>query len=256
MSTPINNSILKAFLLLKGFQRHEEWVTCRELSRRAGMPEASGYRLVLSLEAIGAVVRGPHGGFRPGMLLSDLSHSVHLNDLLRASVAPFSRDIARRFGVTVQVGVLEAGMVSYIAVNGRTKVPAKVGTQLEAYCSALGKVLLAGLPTGELDRFLQEDDLVALTPHTIVDKDVLRARIGQIRAQGYGVDDRELDLHLRCVAVPIRDWHGRVIAAISASGRASVLDAARQLELRLSLESAAAGIAARLYPSAANVIPA
>ena len=255
MSTPINNSILRAFSLLRGFERPEEWVTCRELSRRAGMPEASGYRLVLSLEAIGAVIRGPHGGFRPGMLLFDLSQNVHLNDLLRASATPFSRDIARRFGVTVQVGVLEGDMVSYIVVKGRTKVPSKPGTQLEAYCSALGKVLLSGLPASELDRFLQEDELVALTPHTIVNKDVLRARIAQIRIQGYGIDDRELDLQLRCVAVPIRDRQGRVIAAMSGSGRPAVLDAVRQIELRLALEAAAENIAARLYPPAANRMP-
>ncbi len=167
--------------------------------------------------------------------------------------------VARRFGVTVQVGVLEAGMVSYVAVKGRTKVPSKAGTQLEAYCTALGKVLLSGLPESELAHFLQEDELVALTPHTIIDKDVLRARIAQIREQGYGIDDRELDLQLRCVAVPIHDRHGTIIAAISGSGRPAVLGASRQLELRLALEEAAKGIAVHLYPlplaSAANTIP-
>lgn len=252
MSTPINNSILRAFTLLRGFDRPGEWVTCRELSRRAGMPEASGYRLVVSLEAIGAVIRGPRGGFRPGMLLAALSQGVLVNDLLRVTAAPFARDIVRRFGVTVQVGVLEGSMVSYVMVSGRHEVPTRTGT----HCSALGKVLLAGLPAEDLDRFLQEDELVALTPHTIVDKDLLRARIEQIRTQGYGIDDRELDLHLRCVAVPIRDHRNKVIAAISGSARPGALDSTRQLELRLALEEVAEGIAAQLYPTAANAIPA
>jgi DNA-binding IclR family transcriptional regulator len=251
MSTPINNSVLRAFTLLRGFDRPGEWLTCRELSRRAGMPEASGYRLVVSLEAVGAVIRGPRGGFRPGMLLAALSQGVMVNDLLRVTATPFARDIVRRFGVTVQAGVLEAGMVSYVMVAGRPEVPARAS----AHCSALGKVLLAGLPAGDLDRFLQEDELVALTPHTIVDKDLLRARIEQIRLQGYGIDDRELDLHLRCVAVPIRDRRNRVIAAISGSARPAALDSTRQVELRLALEDAAEGIAAQLYPAAANSIP-
>jgi IclR family acetate operon transcriptional repressor len=248
MSTPINNSIVKAFTLLRGFDGPEEWLTCRELSRRAGLPEASGYRLVLSLEAIGAVTRGPHGGFRPGMLLSDLSRGVRLDDLLRASASSFSRDIAARFGVTVQLGVLDGGMVSYIAVKGRAKVPSRVGTQLEAYCSGLGKVLLASLSPRELDKFLAEDDLVALTPHTIVDKDALRAQIAQIRVQGYAIDDREIAMDLRCIAVPIRDKRGAVIAAISGSGRPAVMDLARQMELRAALDIAAVGIGTRIYP--------
>jgi IclR family acetate operon transcriptional repressor len=249
ISTPIINSVLKAFTILRAFEGPDDWLTCRELSKRAGMPEASGYRIVCSLETIGAVIRGPNGRFRPGMLLSDLSQGIRLPDLLRASASNVSREIARRFGVTVQVGVLEGDMVSYVAVKGRAKVPSKVGTQLEAYCTGLGKVLLAGLPTRDFDRFLAEDDFVALTPFTLVDKDVFRAQIAQVRMQGFGIDDREVDMDLRCVAVPIRDRRGEVIAAISGSGRAGELNLARQQELRNVLRHAACEIESRMYPA-------
>jgi hypothetical protein len=149
------------------------------------------------------------------------------------------------------VGVLDAGMVSYVMVSGRSEIPGRAS----AHCSALGKVLLSGLSVEDLDRFLEEDELVALTPHTIVDKDLLRARIEQIRVQGHGTYDRELDLHMRCVTVPIRDRRNRIIAAISGSARPAALDSTRQVELRLALDDAAEGIAAQLYPTAANTIP-
>jgi IclR family acetate operon transcriptional repressor len=253
MSTPVINSVIKAFTILRAFEGPDDWLTCRELSKRVGMPEASGYRIICSLETIGAMIRGPNGKFRPGMLLSELSQGIRLPDMLEASSANVSREIAGRFGVTVQVGVLQGDMVNYVALKGRAKVPSKVGTQLEAYCTGLGKVLLADLPPRDFDRFLAEDDFVALTPFTLTDKDALREQIGQVRLQGFGIDDRELALDLRCVAVPVRDRHGRVMAAISGAGRADELDVTRQQELRDALRHAAGEIEHRMYPAYAKM---
>src|SRR5882762_8711397 len=78
MATPRNQSVLKAFSVLRAFRRPDEWLTSCELSRRANLPEASGYRLIQTLEEIGAVVRGPRGRYRPGLLLLSLSHNVTL----------------------------------------------------------------------------------------------------------------------------------------------------------------------------------
>ena len=83
MATPKNHSVMKAFALLKSFRDPEEWVTSCELSRRANLPEASGYRLIQTLEEIGAVARGPRGRYRPGLLLLSLSQNVTLAELLR-----------------------------------------------------------------------------------------------------------------------------------------------------------------------------
>ena len=69
MATPKNHSVMKAFAILKAFHDPEEWLTSCELSRRANLPEASGYRLIQTLADIGAVVRGPRGRYRPGLLL-------------------------------------------------------------------------------------------------------------------------------------------------------------------------------------------
>ena len=72
MATPRNQSVFKAFAMLKSFRDPGEWLTSSELSRRANLPEASGYRMIQTLEEIGAVVRGPRGRYRPGMLLVSL----------------------------------------------------------------------------------------------------------------------------------------------------------------------------------------
>ncbi|WP_419813894.1 IclR family transcriptional regulator [Glacieibacterium sp.] len=239
---------MKAFTLLQAFERPDEWLTCRELSRRANMPEASGYRLVQSLQATGAVIKGPNGRYRPGMLLFDLSKGVSVEDLLRTSAATVARDIATRYKVTVQMGIFEDGMVSYLAVQGRAKVPSRAGAQLEAYCSGLGKVLLASLSDADLEEFLAEGELIPLTAHTIVDKDQLRAELMRVREQGYAIDDREIQLDLRCVAVPIRNKQGAVVAAISSSSHPGALTPLRQVEVRHALHLAAEQISARVYP--------
>ena len=78
-----NQLVLKAFAVLSCFQRSDEWVTGGELSRRANLPQASGYRLIQTLEKIGAIIRGPRGRYRPGMLLVSLSQNVAIGELLR-----------------------------------------------------------------------------------------------------------------------------------------------------------------------------
>ncbi len=88
MATPKNKSVQKAFSMLRAFQAPDEWLTSAELSRRARLPEASGYRLIQTPEEIGAVIRDHRGRYGPGMLLVSLSRYVAHERLLRdASMA-------------------------------------------------------------------------------------------------------------------------------------------------------------------------
>src|ERR1700754_184642 len=104
MATPKNRSVLKAFALLQAFRSPNEWLTSAELSRRAGLPEASGYRLIQTLEEIGAVVRGPKGRYRPGMLLVSLSHKVAIAEVLPQASQAILHDLAAQLQLTVHMG--------------------------------------------------------------------------------------------------------------------------------------------------------
>src|SRR4051812_33095534 len=165
-----NQLVFKAFAVLSCFQRPDEWVTGCELSRRANLPQASGYRLIQTLEKIGAIIRGPRGRYRPGMLLVALSQNVAIGELLRNSGQGIATDLANRFNITVHLGMLEEGMVTYVGkATTPTSFPVntRIGYQLEAYCSALGKVLLAALSRERLDSIILDGELVALTENTI-----------------------------------------------------------------------------------------
>jgi hypothetical protein len=83
VATPRNYSVIKAFAILKAFGDSEGWLSSGELSRRANLPHASGYRLIQTMVDIGAITRGKRGQYRPGLLLLSISRGVPLLDLLR-----------------------------------------------------------------------------------------------------------------------------------------------------------------------------
>src|SRR6185312_10860454 len=218
MPTPKNRSVIKAFALLKSFRDAEEWVSSSELSRRAGLPEASGYRLIQTLEEIGAVVRGERGRYRPGPLLGSLSQNVAIAECRRVAAREDMTALGRKLNVTAHLGILEGGMVTYVAkFDTPTSCAAhtRPGAQLEPYSSGLGKVLLSALPQSELDNFILEGELVALTPHTITDRATLLAELENVRKNGFALDDRESRVDISCLAVPIRDSEVRTAASMS-----------------------------------------
>jgi IclR family acetate operon transcriptional repressor len=253
--TEKNQLVLKAFAMLSCFQRSDEWVTGGELSRRANLPQASGYRLIQTLEKIGAIIRGPRGRYRPGMLLVSLSQNVAIGELLRNSSHNIAADLARRFNLTVHLGMLEEGMVTYVnKVTTPSSFPVKtrVGAQLEAYCSALGKVLLSALSRERLDSIILDGDLVSLTENTITSPHLLRAELEKVRRQRYAVDNRESEADMVCVAVPIRDIEGRIIAAMSATDHARKMTHQQQLLIRDALWAAVAELERKVFPARLN----
>lgn len=250
--TEKNQLVLKAFAVLSCFQRSDEWVTGGELSRRANLPQASGYRLIQTLEKIGAIIRGPRGRYRPGMLLVSLSQNVAIGELLRNSSQSIAADLARLFNITVHLGILEEGMVTYVSkVATPTSFPVKtrVGSQLETYCSALGKVLLAALSRERLDSIILDGDLIPLTENTITDPRQLRAELEKVRRQKFALDDRESQIDMVCIAVPVRDMEGRVIAAMSATDHAENMTDQRKAALRDALWAAVAELERKVFPA-------
>jgi DNA-binding IclR family transcriptional regulator len=251
MGTPKNQSVQKAFLLLRSFRSAEEWVTNAELSRRTGLSEASAHRLMKTLEEIGVVVRDRRGCYRPGMVLASLSKDVAAGDLIRATSGDVLDDLASRLKGVIHVGVLENTMVTYAAKFGEGRsvaIPSRVGAQQEAYCSALGKVLLAGMSAERFEDFLYDGDFIALTPQTITTVGTLRSEIATVRQRGYAVDDREVFQTICCIGAPVLDPGGNTIAALSFADSANNLCQSWQEEVAGRLIAAAEAIGRKIFP--------
>lgn len=191
-----------------------------ELAAGLGLPRTTMYRLVAELQRQGLVIRVARGRYDIGLALADPDPAITRNgQLARVAREPLKR-LVGRIGLTAHLGVFENDMVTYL-VKSPSPDPAarftREGGQLEAYCSGVGKVLLAALPDAALAAYLAAGPFIPFTHRTITELDALAACLDQVRRQGWAIDDEEAADGLRCLAVPLTLSGGAPIAAISAS---------------------------------------
>ncbi len=224
MATPKNNSVIKAFQILNACSLSEVPLSTSEIAAAAGMTPATVHRFLITLEDVGAIARTDQNCFQLGFAIAEMARGIEKNDWLADFAEPHVIELVEEFQEAVGVAILNAGSVIYIATaeaNRSLKIGHSTDTELPLYCSAVGKVLLAGLPTLEREELLHEIELVKYAPNTLSDLAALRQEIVNVAQKGYAVDDQELEEGLRCLAVPIFDGNDHVIAALSVSGPAS-----------------------------------
>ncbi|MDP9056119.1 MAG: IclR family transcriptional regulator [Pseudomonadota bacterium] len=230
-------------LLLEAIVRGEGKETFRSLVRDLGFSESTARRIVLTLERQGLVTRSARGVYAAGAALVDLAAKVDLQAILRRSGRPVLRSLAAEFLATAHLAVLEADMATYLVREGSgLGLFTREGSQLEAYCSGVGKVLISSLPAQARETYLSNGVFVALTPHTITDPDKLRATLAKVGEQGFAIDDEEVAEGLYCIAVPVRGRADTTYAAISLSGPKDQLGAQPFGPVIAALQKAASAI--------------
>lgn len=189
------------------------------IARKLAVPVATAHRQIATLVAEGLLAPARYGRYVAGARLLRLSQKIDAKAVVAGLARPFLDRLASETQSIVQLGTLENDMVTYRLKTGdmADALFTKIGMQLEAYCSAIGKVLLAYLPNPARQSYLASGPFVALTPRTIVDPERLAAELTLVRAQGFAQDVGEILEGLACISVPIRNHDGQVIAAISAS---------------------------------------
>jgi DNA-binding IclR family transcriptional regulator len=200
------------------------------MAAQAGLPLSTAHRIIGVYLRSRMLVRAGNGRYAPGPRLAALAQHSRTAPLI-AVARPKLRRLARQMGATAHLGILEDGMVTYLVKEhgGGTEILTREKNQLEAYCSGIGKVLLAHLSHDERESYLANGPFVPLTGNTITDPAALRAELLQIRRQDYARDNAEVDVRLFCLAVPVRDAVGQVRCAISVSCHSSVPAAASWL---------------------------
>lgn len=189
------------------------------LARATGVPVATAHRHVASLADEGFLTPLGAGRHVAGPRLLAIHAGIDVRAVLADVSRPFLADAARQLGCVVQLGTLDGDMVTYRVKEGRAAgaLFTRVGLQLEAYCSAIGKVLLAHLSDAERARYLDGGPFVALTANTIIYPDALARELDRVRREGRAFDREEIAERLACIALPLRDSRGVAVAAISAS---------------------------------------
>lgn len=202
--------------------------TIAMISEKTGISRAAARRCLYTLRQLG-YLSGEMNGFtlEPGMLR--LGYSYLSSTPLAALAQPYLDHISRVLDEASSVAVLEDGAVMHLARGGTARVVSAalaVGGRMPAYCTALGRVLLAHLPPAELDAYFERTELTAMTERTVVSERRLRGLLAEVRRSGYALDDEELEIGLRSLAVPVREpASGKVLAALNIgaqTGSASV----------------------------------
>jgi DNA-binding IclR family transcriptional regulator len=191
-----------------------------EISEALGLPKSSAHSLLRTMEARGYLSIDEERRYRLGSRIWELAQAFHEVEDLRTLMKPLMDEVVARTGETVQLAVLDGISAVYLALSESPhpmKLTSRAGARLPAYTSAIGKTLLAALDPEETARRLDGAELTRLTDHTIVSVPALLEELERTRQRGYGIDDEEFAIGLRCIAVPIRDHDGKVVAAISVS---------------------------------------
>jgi DNA-binding IclR family transcriptional regulator len=214
-------SIGRAFAILEAVARSRDGITLAELSRQVGLHTSTAFHLVRTLVGLGYVRQlAEDKRYRIGRPLFALAASA-LDEIEMVSLAnPVLADLAETTGECGHFAVWMNDAVIVIARTagqGAFQLSDRVGVVRPAHCTALGKVLLAALPDAQLDRWLKRAELTPHTPRAIVKPAALRRAVLAARRDGIGIDDGEFNEEVRCAAVAVRDFTGRVIGALGLS---------------------------------------
>jgi IclR family pca regulon transcriptional regulator len=250
-----SQSLERGLAILSAFGSDRSTIGVSELSRELGLTRSTAHRYIATLTSLGYLQQDAETKrYRLGPRVLDLGFAAINSMDIRDISLPHLQALTDATGFTANMAVLDGADVVYIercrtSRSGQREIDLNlhVGSRLPAYCTAMGKALLAFVPAERLEGILDRVELVARGPNTITDRAALLAELERIRERGLAVNNEELAYGLRSIAVPVRDNAGAVVAAINLAVHRSLVSM-EDLVVRLSpaLKRTATEISARI----------
>jgi DNA-binding IclR family transcriptional regulator len=222
---PTLQTIRQAGDVLELFTRQDPEWGVRQVSRVLGMPKSNAHQLLASLETIGLLHRMVTGRYRLGFKILTLGQYLLSNtpwrDVAHRALLRLEAETAQ----TVHLAALDGGRLIYVdkilgsSPNAIDSAHSEIGNAVTPHANALGRVLLASKSWRVVQGTLEQTGLQAKTPHTITNIDRFKSELEQISQHGYALDLEESNLGVSCLAAPIRNHNGDIIAAIGVSLR-------------------------------------
>jgi DNA-binding IclR family transcriptional regulator len=210
----------RAMAVLEYIGESDVPLSLAEICRSMNLHKSTVHRALIVLERGMLLERTPDDRFRLGLKLYTLGNRAVEQMDLRAQIQPSLRALSKRLGETVHLGVLQRTSVVYLEKAGpatRVCKGSKTGSSNPAYCTAMGKAMLAWLPQTEVHDLIDQITFERLTPKTIASREELMQALERVRRRGYSIDDEEAELGARCIGAPSFDQEHNPVAALSVS---------------------------------------
>jgi IclR family pca regulon transcriptional regulator len=216
-------SLARGLAVIQAFSQKRRQLTISQVSAKTGFSRAAVRRCLYTLAKLGFAGSDDNRHFylRPRVLA--LGHSYISSMPLATAAQPILEHFSRLMHESCSIATLDGLDIVYVARANVTRIMAidlGVGSRLPAFCTSMGRVLLANLPPDELESFLVRIQFTRYTDRTIVTVDKLRPILRLALRNGYSIVDQELELGLRSMAVPIQNPSGKVVAAVNVGAHA------------------------------------
>jgi IclR family pca regulon transcriptional regulator len=234
-------SLEKGLLVIEAFDASRPRLTLSDVSKLTGITRAAARRYLLTLTKLNyADFDGRYFTLSPRILR--LGYAYLSSASLSVRVQPFLEQISEATGESSSAAILDGDDIVYIARSATRRIMSiglGVGSRLPAYCTSLGRAILAHQPDETIEAYLRRVRMEARTPKTVTDKAEFRAVLEATRVQGYALVNEELEFGLRSIAVPVVQKNGQVTIALNLSAQAGRVSADEMRERFLPSLSAA-----------------
>jgi len=224
-------SLARGLAVIRAFADSRRSLTIAQISQKTGIPRAAVRRCLHTLRQLGYADADVNNfSLRPKILT--LGYSYLSSTPLTVSSQPYLNNISRTLGESCSLAVLDDTEVLYVARSAASRVMSvalNTGSRLPAYCTSLGRAMLAHLQEDQLKDYFSKVKLRAMTDKTVVSQKRLREILAGVREDGYALIDEELEVGLRSIAVPVRGAGGNVVAALNVGVQATRVSR-RQME--------------------------
>src|SRR6266852_4816793 len=215
------SSVATAIRLLKAFSEDDDELGISELSRRLGLAKSTVHRLAVTLVSEGLLEQDrDNGKYHLGIALFRLGALVRRRMNVSNEARPYLYDLREKINETVHLAILDGSEIMYVYNLESTqaiRMRSDIGVRKPAYCTAEGQAILAFQPPEVIERVLAAG-LAPRTPKTLTSADKFIKALGVVRQRGCAIEDEESELGMVCIAAPIRDDSGDVVAAVGIAG--------------------------------------
>ncbi|WP_136415308.1 MULTISPECIES: IclR family transcriptional regulator C-terminal domain-containing protein [Oxalobacteraceae] len=216
-------SLARGLAVIRAFSDQRRSLTIAQISHKTGIPRAAVRRCLHTLKQLGYADSDSNNfSLKPKVLT--LGYSYLSSTPLTVSALPYLNQISRALNESCSLAVLDENEVLYVARSATSRIMSvalNTGSRLPAYCTSLGRVMLAHMPADALDAYLAKVELKAYTHRTVVSAERLKEILEGVRENGYVIVEEELEVGLRSIAVPVRGASGNVVAALNVGAQAT-----------------------------------